>query len=442
MSTPTTPSVRFIPLTYNNGESQTSALRLVLTLFPSWETDAGPVEFTRFTDGITNTLLKIIKRRPGLTDEQIDGEAVLLRAYGQDTDVLIDRDRETASHLLLSERGLAPPLLARFQNGLLYRFIRGRVCASADLAKPAIYLAVARRLGQWHALLPTVSDAETPRLTSTEADDEAGLALGPSAKPAKSAAQLEATQEKIRGIAKGKLTPNLWSVMQKWILALPEATEAERVRRNQLQDELERVVRELGDRPGLGKDGLVFGHCDLLSGNVIIHPPASSSSPPSSNDKSTLPTSPSDPPTETVSFIDYEYATPSPAAFDIANHLAEWGGFECIYAHLPTIPTRHAFLAAYLESYNSHLPLNALSRLSTSPAALFAAVDAFRGIPGLYWGIWALIQAQISHIDFDYAAYAELRLGEYWAWRAEVDGSREREGRERGEREARWASLE
>ncbi len=70
---------------------------------------------------------------------------------------------------------------------------------------------------------------------------------------------------------------------------------------------------------------------------------------------------------------------------------------------------------------------------------LFQAVDLFRGIPGFYWGIWALIQATISQIDFDYASYAEVRLGEYWAWRAEEDGSRVRSGKEMPLRERRWA---
>ena len=61
------------------------------------------------------------------------------------------------------------------------------------------------------------------------------------------------------------------------------------------------------------------------------------------------------------------------------------------------------------------------------------------GVPGFYWGIWALIQATISQIDFDYASYADLRLGEYWAWKAELDGSRKGEGREAPLRERRWA---
>lgn len=70
---------------------------------------------------------------------------------------------------------------------------------------------------------------------------------------------------------------------------------------------------------------------------------------------------------------------------------------------------------------------------------LFAQVDEYRGIPGFYWGIWALIQAQISQIDFDYAEYAEIRLGEYFSWRSEQDGSRAASGEEAPIREARWA---
>lgn len=61
-------------------------------------------------------------------------------------------------------------------------------------------------------------------------------------------------------------------------------------------------------------------------------------------------------------------------------------------------------------------------------------VDAFRGVPGFYWGVWALIQKGISQIHFDYAGYAEVRLGEYWDWKKEWEG----EGGEKGVRERRW----
>jgi ethanolamine kinase len=49
-------SLRYIPLAYDHTDSQTSALRLVLTIKPEWEGPGNNIEFVRFTDGITNTV--------------------------------------------------------------------------------------------------------------------------------------------------------------------------------------------------------------------------------------------------------------------------------------------------------------------------------------------------------------------------------------------------
>ena len=295
---------------------------------------------------------------------------------------------------------------------MMYRFIRGKVCSPSDLTKESVWRATADRLGQWHAVLPVLSTIPDVRTN----DDHPSLALS----PLKSLPPIE----KINAITPGKVTPNVWTVMQKWIFALPSTTERERSRNATLQKELERTVVEFGDLPGLGEDGLVLAHCDLLSGNVIMEPTSPSSKP--------------DDQMQVVSFIDYEYATPAPAAFDLANHFAEWGGFECDYSVLPTRSTRRKFLASYLASYHSHLSTASTSSqksAETNLDTLCELVDRFRGIPGFYWGIWALIQATISQIDFDYAAYAEVRLSEYWAWREEEEGTRKGEI---GLREKRW----
>ncbi|KAL9131086.1 MAG: hypothetical protein Q9217_000909 [Psora testacea] len=403
-------TIRQMPLSYENAESQTSALHLVLTLFPEWGQGEGKVEFIPFKDGITNTLIKAVKQRPGATEEQLDKEAVLLRAYGNGTEVLIDRDRETTSHSLLAQHGLAPPLLARFQNGLIYKFIRGQVCSPSDLQREHIWRGVARRLAQWHALLPIVADGMKAVIKD---DEDIALAQPPLTSPG--------ALDKINAITPGKPVPNIWTVMQKWIFALPAGTKAELDQKATLQRELARSATELGNTPGLGSNGLVFAHCDLLSGNIIIQPRHRSEQ---------------DPTIAPVSFIDYEYATPSPVAFDLVNHFSEWGGFDCDYNVLPTRSTRRAFIEEYMASYASHTHIDPSVDYV---ARIFHEVDLFRGIPGLYWGVWALIQATISQIDFDYAFYAKVRLGEYFDWRAEQDGSRAKAGIAMPLRERRWA---
>ncbi|RYP61595.1 hypothetical protein DL771_010076 [Monosporascus sp. 5C6A] len=401
--------VRFIPLSYDSNDPN-SARKLVLALRPEWASPDSKVEFVRFTDGITNTLLKAVNKKEGLSEEEIDNEAILLRAYGNGTDVIIDRQRETQNHELLEKFGLAPELFARFDNGMMYRYIRGRPTSPADLRIPSIYLAISRRLAQWHATVPCIHESY-PQKNGLD-----GLTNG-------------SHEVAVDLVAPGKPPPNVWTVMQKWILALPTKTEAQRTRQAALQKELKKLIAELSQRPGLGENGLVFAHCDLLCGNVIVEPKT-----PGMNGSSSH---------ERVNFIDYEYATPSPAAFDIANHFAEWGGFDCDYSVLPTCAQRTEFIREYIRTYFKLLPGQ------TGPVdeeaesrKLLHEVDMFRGVPGFYWGIWALIQATISQIDFDYATYAEIRLGEYWAWREEADGTRERSGKEIPLRERRWAQVE
>lgn len=126
------------------------------------------------------------------------------------------------------------------------------------------------------------------------------------------------------------------------------------------------------------------------------------------------------------------YATPCPAAFDLANHFAEWVGFRCDYSLLPSKSQRRSFITDYLLSYHAYKHQTDLSQdaLEKEIKQLEKDVESFRGIPGLYWGIWALIQAEISQIDFDYANYAQMRLGEYWDWKKTLGGVKSESKRE------------
>lgn len=211
-----------------------------------------------------------------------------MRAYGNNTDILIDRDREAISHLTCTKYGLAPPLLARFKNGLLYRYIPGDVCTPQDLINEHIWRPVARRLGRWHATVPI-----------SAVSSHASMNGGPNGNPTKS--QLEQRQP----------SPNIWTVMQRWVKALPQGDAKEQARKEFLEKELNRSFEELNNKDGPGEDGFVFGHLvclfkssqqvfnllltflfqDLLSANVIMTGP--------SGEDGQRP----------VSFIDYEVST-------------------------------------------------------------------------------------------------------------------------------------
>ena len=310
---------------------------------------------------------------------------------------------EARSHSLLAQHSLAPALRARFNNGLLYSFIRGTPCTPDDLRRPDVWPATAHRLGQWHAILPV-------------ADAVAG------------SRQEDHKYDNINKLIPGKPVPNVWTVLQRWITALPTTTDKEKKRQQTLQQELESSVRQLGGVSKLSHDQYVLSHTDLLSANVIVHPDSKE---------------------RTVSFIDYEYTTPAPQAFDLANHFAEWIGLDCDMNNIPTKAERRAFVTRYVESFNAYKKegqggvangqVNGDTHGNDDVSLLMNEVDQFRGIPGLYWGTWAIIQSMISSIDFDYTTYAETRLDEYWAWKAEIDGSRKKSGHDMPVRERRWA---
>lgn len=253
--------VRYIPLDYD-GSDPDSAMRLVMALRPEWQGEKNRVEFVRFTDGITNTLLKAVNRREGLTKEEVDTDAVLLRAYGHGTQVLIDRQRETQNHELLMRYGLAPELLARFHNGMLYRYIRGRPTAPDDLRRPRIYRAVARRLAEWHATVPclpkpiTDGDKKEEGPHTHSNGNSANGANGVNGSSSNGNGAVCSPYSSIDYVAPGKPPPNVWTVMQKWLLALPTETEVQRERQALLQAELKRLIQDLSQRPGLGKNGV------------------------------------------------------------------------------------------------------------------------------------------------------------------------------------------
>lgn len=128
----------------------------------------------------------------------------------------------------------------------MYKFIRGQVCEPHDLTQQRIWRGVARRLAEWHARLPVLPASESTVTNGLDTPPEPF---------AEAMSQQRPSTEVINSITPRMMTPNVWTVMQKWIFALPTASEAERQRKETLQKELERTVAGLGEKCVMGKDG-------------------------------------------------------------------------------------------------------------------------------------------------------------------------------------------
>ena len=393
MAAYTTSDLRHINYSFDPKNSDNSCLRLVSELSSIWkDAKREQIIIKPFTDGITNILIKVRHEWPGRSQADADREAVLVRVYGNGTDTMIDRTKELRVHELLAAEGLASPILATFENGFMYGFIPGEPCTARDFHNADISRAIARRLGEWHGSLPISV------LAATKASEQEALNLSQS-------------------------IPNIWSNARKWIDLLPASTTELREHNEMFKKELTWLLELLGNTPGLDGKHLVFSHTDLLCANVILEEgPATSSA------------------ERSVTFIDYEYATAAPPAFDIANVFAEWAGPDGELSWMPSQTQRFDFIREYVQSFRTHSGVHDREMsVQSAVEKLYQQVDLFRGLPGFYWGIWGLIQASISNIDFDYVSYAERRHSEYWGWKAEHDGSRVRNGLEATGRERAWA---
>lgn len=77
---------------------------------------------------------------------------MLIRIYGNKTDLLIDRKAETRNIQLLQRHGFAPTLYGVFRNGLAYEYVPGVTLTTETVGSPAVWPLVARHMAEMHRL--------------------------------------------------------------------------------------------------------------------------------------------------------------------------------------------------------------------------------------------------------------------------------------------------
>ena len=129
--------------------------------------------------------------------------------------------------------------------------------------------------------------------------------------------------------------------------------------------------------------------------------------------------------------MDFEYASPNPAAFDVANHFHEWtADYHSEQPHIlhperyPTAEQRRNFYDAYITHSLPSAPTGAPAspadlRKETMEAQLTRLDRQVRmWSPASHgmWALWGLIQAREflegtdGEPEFDYVGYARCRM--------------------------------
>ncbi|KAI0236355.1 Ethanolamine kinase 1, partial [Lamellibrachia satsuma] len=270
------------------GDAESGSLKLVQLIKPKWS--AEDIKLKRFTGGITNTLLGCWHK-----DDLDQEEMVLIRIYGANTDLIIDRAAEIRNIQLLHAVGCARPLYARFANGIAYGFFPGKCVDEITVRDPVISRSVMPR---------KLIAQEMVKVHSIDPDE----------------------------VMKQSQKPMVFDCCWKWLDLIPdEFSDAEKNKRYksevcsklQLRRELEELQRHLESI----KSPVVFCHNDLLLANIVY------------NDKKGV-----------LGFIDFEYGAFNYEAFDIGSHFVEYAGVETIdYSRYPDRDYQLKWLRTFLE---------------------------------------------------------------------------------------------
>lgn len=250
------PSDVYVPMKIEENDLYAGITELLQILRPSWARES--LNFKIFTDGITNKLIACKTE-----DNGINSEVILVRIYGNKTDLLIDRNAELRNMRILNKVGLAPQIHGAFKNGLAYEYYPGVTLNPKIVLDPKIWTLVAQKMAKMH--------------------------------------QVDLGKEVLK-------KPMLWDKIEQFLNLLPEPfTNPNKHMRfvncfgsvTKLRLEYEHLKSHLTK----SRSPIVFAHNDLLLGNVIHNEVDGA-----------------------ISFIDYEYAAYNYQAFDIANHFNEFVG--------------------------------------------------------------------------------------------------------------------
>uniref|UniRef100_W5NE30 ethanolamine kinase n=2 Tax=Lepisosteus oculatus TaxID=7918 RepID=W5NE30_LEPOC len=342
------PAVPKLDVTVDEHDFRAGAQKLIKELRPHWkETD---VKMKLFTDGITNKLI-------GCYVGEVMEDVVLVRIYGNKTELFVDRENEVKSFRVLHANKCAPHLYCTFNNGLCYEFMQGTALDPEHIRCPEMFRLIARQMAKYHTI--HAHNGWVPK-------------------------------------------SNLWLKMGKYFSLVPTEFEDKtvnlRFKRDipsptQLKEEMAWMQNSLSD---LGSP-VVLCHNDLLCKNIIF------------NEKEGK-----------VKFIDYEYTGYNHQAYDIGNHFNEFAGINDVdYSCYPDKSLQMEWLRAYLEAYKEYKTHS--SEVSDKEVeVLYVQVNRFALASHFFWGLWALIQAKYSTIEFDFLGYAILRFYQYFKMKPEV----------------------
>ncbi|KAI0322304.1 kinase-like protein, partial [Amylostereum chailletii] len=348
---------------------------------PTWSKVASPsaVAVHKVSGSLTNAVFFV---------SSPTSRTLLLRIYGPSSGSLISRPRELHTlHVLSATYHMGPRVYGTFDNGRIEEYFDSVALSASEMRDQRTSRFIGARMAELHSVdVAALDDHPSPhRLITAE---------------------------------KNVLS---WISPARRVLANPTVPDSARkaLDLDTFHQAWSRYVARLKASDKASSGPSVFCHNDAQYGNLLrLH-----------KLKEDVPEH------HEIIVVDFEYAGPNPAAFDIANHFHEWtANYHSTTPHLldstryPTPVDRDNFYRAYLSHRQLPLPSGRMTAYLSLPAELQAdelstleyQVRAWSPMSHAMWAIWGIVQARedieagVAEPEFNYVEYARCRMAGFY----------------------------
>lgn len=358
---------------------------------PSWsKSDISPnaLKIHKVSGSLTNAVFFV-------SSPLTPTRTLLLRIYGPSSGSLISRPRELHTlHVLSSSYHMGPRIYGTFDNGRVEEYFDSVTLTAADIRAEKISEYIGARMAELHGVDIAAIEAPSALTQGVETSWQIGA------------------EKNIRS----------WLPPARLVLAFPTISETIRkeLDLDVFQARWEKYIKWLHEfEQREGASNRVFCHNDAQYGNLLKL----------NKLKEGIPEH------HQIIVVDFEYASPNPAAYDIANHFHEWtANYHSSTPHIlqsgcyPTFEQRRIFYNAYLSHCQPPLPSSDSTPFSALPkearehelAKLEQHVRAWSPASHALWAVWGLVQARddiegdVAEPEFDYIGYTRCRMAKFY----------------------------
>ncbi|XP_075693417.1 choline kinase alpha-like isoform X2 [Rhinoderma darwinii] len=298
---------------------------------------------------------------------------------------------ESVMFAILAERSLGPKLYGIFPQGRLEQFIPSRKLETEELGFPDISAEIAEKMAHFHCM-------------SMPFNKEPKWLFG--------------TMEKF---LRGFFQASNWTESEeeevivwfftglgylKQVLKIKFTKESHTRKLNTfLSYNLPKEIANLRALLEATPSPVVFCHNDCQEGNILLLDGRENSE------------------KQKLMLIDFEYSSYNYRGFDIGNHFCEWmydytyekfPFFKAKFSKYPIKKQQLHFISSYVTAFQPGFENMSNEERSKVETEMLIEINRFALASHFFWGLWSIVQAKISSIEFGYMEYAMARFDAYF----------------------------